>query len=215
VSGIVGLLLVSLSVGLSNFAGAIGIGLSGINSRTRIRVGLAFGFFEALMPLLGLLLGQAVAGFIGGRVAGYVAGGILILTGAYTIWQGWGLEHKKTPPQRMQMHSLIVTAMALSIDNLAVGFALAVYHVQIVLAAVLAGYASCVSPRGILVVGAFAWSALYWGSSWVGFGRSPGMSLLGLELGHRLGRRIEGWSEELGGAMLILVGIAIATGVLG
>jgi hypothetical protein len=33
VSGLLGLLLVSLSVGLSNFAGAIGIGLSGINAR--------------------------------------------------------------------------------------------------------------------------------------------------------------------------------------
>ena len=180
-----GLLLVSLSVGLSNFAGAIGIGLSGIDARTRIRVGLAFGFFEALMPLIGLLLGQAVARYIGGHVAGYVAGGILILTGAYTIWQGWGLERKEQPPRRLQTHSLIVTAMALSIDNLAVGFALAVYHVQIVLAAVTMGVVSVV------------------------------MSLLGLELGHRLGRRIEGWSEELGGAMLIVVGVAIATGILG
>jgi putative Mn2+ efflux pump MntP len=184
VSGLLGLLLVSLSVGLSNFAGAIGIGLSGINARTRIRVGLAFGFFEALMPLIGLLLGQAVAGYIGGHVAGYVAGGILILTGAYTIWQGWGLERKEQAPS-LQTHSLIVTAMALSIDNLAVGFALAVYKVQIVLAAVTMGVVSVV------------------------------MSLLGLELGHRLGRRIEGWSEEVGGAMLIVVGIAIATGILG
>jgi manganese efflux pump family protein len=179
-----GLLVVSLSVGLSNFAGAIGIGLSGINARTRIRVGIAFGFFEAAMPLIGLLLGQAVAGYIGGRVAGYVAGGILILTGAYTIWQGWGLERKEEPPKRLQTQSLVVTAMALSLDNLAVGFALAVYHVQIVLAAVTMGVVSVA------------------------------MSLLGLELGHRLGRRIEGWSEELGGAMLILVGIAIATGIL-
>ncbi|MDQ2922825.1 MAG: manganese efflux pump MntP family protein [Candidatus Dormibacteraeota bacterium] len=184
-SGLFGLLIVSLSVGLSNFAGAIGIGLSGINARTRIRVGLAFGFFEALMPLIGLLLGRAAAGYIGGHLTGYVAGGILILTGGYTIWQGWGLEKKETPPPRLQMQSLIVTAAALSIDNLAVGFALAVYHVPIVLAAVTMGAVSVA------------------------------MSLLGLELGSRLGRRIEGWSEELGGGMLVLVGIAIATGILG
>jgi putative Mn2+ efflux pump MntP len=38
---------------------------------------------------------------------------------------------------------------------------------------------------------------------------------VGLELGHRLGRRIEEWSEELGGAVLILVGIAIAAGLFG
>ena len=84
-SGLLGLLLVSVSVGLSNFAGAIGIGLTGIDARTRLRVGIAFGLFEALMPIAGLLLGQAVAGYFG-HIAKYVAGGILILTGVYTIW---------------------------------------------------------------------------------------------------------------------------------
>ena len=180
--GLLSLLLVSLSVGLSNFAGAIGIGLSGIDTKTRIRVGLAFGFFEAVMPLIGLLIGQAAAGYIGGHLTGYVAGGILILTGAYTIWQGWGLEKKE---KSSGSHSLIITAMALSIDNLAVGFALAVYHIQIVLAAATMAAVSVV------------------------------MSLIGLELGSRLGERVEGWSEEIGGAVLILVGIAIALGLLG
>ena len=172
-SALLSLLLVSVSVGLSNFAGAVGIGLSGVDTRTRIRVGVAFGFFEAVMPLIGLLIGQAAAG--------YIAGGVLILTGAYTIWQGWGLEKKVKPAGD---HSLLVTALALSIDNLAVGFALAVYHIQIVLAAATMAAVSVV------------------------------MSLVGLELGSRLGKRVEGLSEEIGGAVLILVGIAIATGLL-
>lgn len=34
----------------------------------------------------------------------------------------------------------------------------------------------------VFAVGALAWAALYWGSSWVGFARSPGMSLLGLRI---------------------------------
>lgn len=179
--GLLSLLLVSLSVGLSNFAGAIGIGLSGIDTKTRIRVGLAFGFFEAVMPLIGLLIGGAAAGYITGHLTGYVAGGILILTGTYTIWQGRGVEKK----EKARTHSLITTAMALSIDNLAVGFALAVYHIPIVLAAAT-----------MAVV-------------------SVAMSLIGLELGSRLGKRVEGRSEEIGGAVLILVGIAIALGLLG
>src|SRR5260370_5329961 len=86
-SGLLGLLLVSVSVGLSNFAGAIGIGLSGIDARTRLRVGIAFGLFEALMPIIGLLLGQAVAGHLG-HIAKYVGSAILIVVGGYTIWQG-------------------------------------------------------------------------------------------------------------------------------
>lgn len=34
----------------------------------------------------------------------------------------------------------------------------------------------------VFVVAGFVWSALYFGASWVGFARSPGMSLLGLRI---------------------------------
>jgi putative Mn2+ efflux pump MntP len=184
-SGLLGLLLVSVSVGLSNFAGAIGIGLTGIDARTRLRVGIAFGLFEALMPIAGLLLGQAVAGYLG-HIAKFVGSGILVLVGVYTIWQG---RRVTGPPTReraeIRTHRLIVTALALSIDNLAVGFALAAFHIAIALAAVTMGVISVA------------------------------MSLIGLELGSRLGTRVEAWSEELGGGVLILVGIAIAVGFLG
>jgi putative Mn2+ efflux pump MntP len=184
-SGLLGLLLVSVSVGLSNFAGAIGIGLSGIDARTRLRVGIAFGLFEALMPIAGLLLGQAVAGYLG-HIAKFVGSGILVLVGVYTIWQGRRVTgHPKRERAEIRTHRLIVTALALSIDNLAVGFALAAFHIAIALAAVTMGVISVA------------------------------MSLIGLELGSRLGTRVEAWSEELGGGVLILVGVAIAVGVLG
>jgi putative Mn2+ efflux pump MntP len=178
--------LVSVSVGLSNFAGAIGIGLSGIDARTRLRVGIAFGLFEAVMPIIGLLIGQAVAGYFG-HIARYVGGGILILTGGYTIWQGRRVASEEKQPQRrdLRTHRLLVTAAALSIDNLAVGFALAIYHIQIVLAAITMGVISVV------------------------------MSLIGLELGHRLGAVVEARAEELGGLVLIAVGLALAVGLMG
>ncbi|TME19924.1 MAG: hypothetical protein E6H95_04145 [Chloroflexi bacterium] len=181
---ILSLLLVSLSVGLSNFAGAIGIGLSGINVKTRIRVGLAFGFFEALMPALGLLLGHQLAWLFGGY-GKYVGGAILILTGAYTLFQERVIKKDQTQRQEMSSRGLLVTALALSIDNLAVGFALAVYPVDVWLAALTFGVVSIV------------------------------MSLVGLEVGHHLGKRVEEWSEEIGGGVLILVGVLIAVGVLG
>ena len=181
---ILSLLLVSLSVGLSNFAGAIGIGLSGIDVKTRIRVGLAFGFFEALMPALGLLLGHQLSWLFGGY-GKYVGGAILILTGAYTIFQERVVKKDQTQRQEMSSRGLLLTALALSIDNLAVGFALAVYPVDVWLAALTFGVVSIV------------------------------MSLVGLEVGHHLGKRVEEWSEEIGGGVLILVGVLIAVGVLG
>jgi manganese efflux pump family protein len=56
------LALVAFSLGLSNFAAAVGLGASGIDARTRLRVGVIFGVFETGMPLLGLLLGRSLAG---------------------------------------------------------------------------------------------------------------------------------------------------------
>jgi len=63
-----GIILVAAALGLSNFAAAIGIGLSGVDGRLRIRVAIIFGFFETVMPLFGLLIGQRVAGSIVSRL---------------------------------------------------------------------------------------------------------------------------------------------------
>ena len=182
-SALAGLLLVSVSVGLSNFAGAIGIGLSGVDRGTRLRVGVAFGLFEAGMPLLGLLLGAALAGRLG-SLGRYVGAVLLMATGAYTIWQGHRSGARGDRQIAMDARALAMTAVALSIDNLVVGFALGVYRIPLALAAVT-----------MAVV-------------------SVGLSLLGLELGSRLGSRVGEWSEEIGGAVLILVGIAIGAGLI-
>ncbi|MDQ2876029.1 MAG: hypothetical protein M3Y33_15090, partial [Actinomycetota bacterium] len=59
------LLLVAVSVGLSNFAASIGLGASGADARARLRIAVIFGLFEGGMPALGLLLGRSLAGTLG------------------------------------------------------------------------------------------------------------------------------------------------------
>lgn len=177
-----GLVLVAAALGLSNFAAAIGIGLAGVDATVRWRVGIVFGVFEAAMPLCGLLLGNQVAGSLG-SASSDIGAGLLVATGVYTIWQARRTRAER-PPLGRRVGSLITTAMALSIDNLVVGFALGTYEVPLVIAITL-----------IAIV-------------------SIGMSLVGLELGARLGRAIEVWSEEVSGAVLIAVGLAIAVGLL-
>ena len=177
-----GLVVIALSVGLTNFAGAIGIGLSGVDARTRLRVGLAFGFFEALMPVVGLLIGHSAAGAIGssGR---YVGGGLLVLTGVWAVVQA-----RRTSAQEkegaLRLRQLLVLAVALSLDNLVVGFALGVYDVPLAETAIVIGVVSVA------------------------------LSLVGLELGQRLGERVEEWAEELGGGVLVVLGVLLALGVL-
>lgn len=50
---VIALLFVALVLGLSNFAAAIGIGISGVDARARLRVGVLFGLFETGMPIVG------------------------------------------------------------------------------------------------------------------------------------------------------------------
>ncbi len=88
------------------------------------------------------------------------------------------------PPRSSRPGRLVLTGAALSIDNLVVGFALGAYRVPVVLSALVIGVVSV------------------------------GMSLVGLELGSRMGAAVETWSELIGGAILIAVGVAIASGLL-
>jgi putative Mn2+ efflux pump MntP len=178
------LLLVAVSLGLSNFAASVGIGISGINARTRLRVGVIFGVFEAGMPILGLLLGRSLANTIG-HAADWIGAALLIATGIYAIVQAIRSRDGNTraTPAGQRTGRLLVTGAALSIDNLAVGIALGTFHVNLAMAAVIIGAVSIT------------------------------MSLLGLELGSRLGTRTGDQGELVGGLVLVGVGIAVATGV--
>jgi putative Mn2+ efflux pump MntP len=183
---VLALALVALALGLSNFAAAIGIGISGVDRRARVRVGLVFGLFETGMPILGLALGRGLASTLGSG-AHWIGGVLLIATGLYGLVQtlrGGDGEDDTVGAAGQRLGRLLVTGLALSVDNLAVGFALGAYRVSV--------------PVAALVIGAV----------------SVAMSLVGLELGARLcavaGRR----GEVLGAVVLIAVGVAVAGGGL-
>jgi putative Mn2+ efflux pump MntP len=137
------------------------------------------------MPVLGLFVGQAVAEVAGG-VGRYIGAALLVVTGIYTVWQGRRTGDVERAEERGQLKTrqLAILAFALSIDNLVVGFALGSLRLPIALAAVT-----------IAVV-------------------SVALSLLGLELGRRAGARVGEWSEEIGGVVLVLVGLALAAGLI-
>ena len=181
--------LVGVSLGLSNFAASVGIGIAGVDARTRLRVGVIFGLFETGMPILGLGLGRGLARTLG--QAGHWAGAaLLIAMGAYAVAQsarsrGQGDEGREAAGV-MARHTgrLALTGAALSLDNLAVGFALGTYHVGFLAAAV--------------VIGAL----------------SVSLSLAGLEIGSRVGAKAGRRGAILGGIVLVGVGIALAVGIL-
>lgn len=184
------LVLVAASVGLSNFAAAIAIGVGGVDARMRLRVGLVFGLFEAGMPVVGLLIGQQLAGKLG-QATHWLSAALLIAVGAYGLIKSLraggapGSAPGSAGPSSIDHPArLLLSGLALSLDNLVVGFALGAYRVSIATGAAIFGAVSVV------------------------------MSLAGLELGAKIGERAGSRGEQIGGAILISVGVAIASGVL-
>jgi len=81
---VLALLLLAVALGLSNFAAAIGIGVSGVHGRARVRIAVVFGVFEAGMPVLGVALGQGMAASIG-QAAHWLGGATLIVIGVTSL----------------------------------------------------------------------------------------------------------------------------------
>jgi putative Mn2+ efflux pump MntP len=186
---VLALVLSAFAVGLDNFAAAIGIGVAGVDARTRLRVALIFGVFEAAMPLIGLLAGHGSAHSLG-QATRYVGGGLLTAAGLWSLVQ----ERRTNSGDQADGHDalrkgsqgtgpLLVTGLALSIDNLVIGFGLGVTKTPL---------------AASLVVFAVV---------------SVGLSLAGLELGRTLGARMQGHADWVAGVVLIAVGVLIAANV--
>jgi putative Mn2+ efflux pump MntP len=118
-----------------------------------------------------------------GSHADLIAGLLVVATGLYSLLSARRGELQPITAASQPVGRLLITGFALSIDNLVVGFALGAYNVSVVVAAVVIGVVSIA------------------------------MSLAGLELGARLGEHVQRGSDVLAGAILIVIGIAIAVGV--
>jgi len=199
---VLALLLLAVALGLSNFAAAIGIGVSGVRGRDRVRIAVVFGVFEAGMPVLGVALGRGLASSLG-HVAHWLGGAALVVIGVTGLVlarrgprPGGGPRPVDEPtpegpaPGRpaagrpsWRLGRVVVSGLALSVDNLAAGFALGAYHTGLAVAATVFGVVSVV------------------------------MSLAGLELGAMLGAGASDRCELVASVMLIAIGFAVAAGV--
>jgi manganese efflux pump family protein len=133
------LLLVAVSVGLSNLAAAIAIGVTGVDASTRLRVGLVFGAFESGMPVVGLAIGSGLAGAVG-HASRWLAGALLIAAGGYGLITS--LRGRPGGIAPADGKSLLLGGLVLSLDNLVVGFALGTAHTPVLVGALVIGLVS-------------------------------------------------------------------------
>lgn len=178
-----------LAVGLSMDAFAVsvckGLSLGKIKPKHMCIAGAWFGGFQALMPLIGYFLGSFFAEMIE-KYDHWVAFVLLAIIGGNMIKESFGKDEKVD--SSMDVKSMLLLAIATSIDALAVGVTFAFLQVQIVPA---------VSFIGVIT---FIFSAV------------------GVKIGSLFGTKYKSKAELFGVIVLVLIGIKIlleGIGVLG
>lgn len=178
-----------LAVGLSMDAFAVsvckGLSLGKIKPKHMCIAGAWFGGFQALMPLIGYFLGSFFAEMIE-KYDHWVAFVLLAIIGGNMIKESFGKDEKVD--SSMDVKSMLLLAIATSIDALAVGVTFAFLQVQIVPA---------MSFIGVIT---FIFSAV------------------GVKIGSLFGTKYKSKAELFGGIVLVLIGIKIlleGIGVLG
>lgn len=96
-------------------------------------IAVSFGFFQALMPLVGWFLGSRFSHLIE-SVDHFVAFGLLLFIGGKLIYEAWKSRNEELVCTPLHFVELMLLSVATSIDALAAGVALAMVQVNIWLA---------------------------------------------------------------------------------
>ena len=129
----VGLAMDAFAVSVSN-----GISLTNFKVKDSIRQGLYFGAFQFMMPIIGWVLGVSVRQYIE-AVDHWIAFILLGIIGINMIRECFGDNEEGSVVNSISVNTMILQAIATSIDALAVGISLAVLNTNIVYASSIIG----------------------------------------------------------------------------
>ena len=175
------LILVSLSLSADAFSVSLckGLKMMKFNLGTALITAGFFGFFQALMPLLGWLLGSRFISYIE-KYDHIIAFALLAVIGAKMIFDAVKDKDKFEGSDKLDIKELFIMAVATSIDALAVGIALSVEkNLNIFVSAA--------------VIGAITFA----------------VCVLGVFIGHKFGAKFKTKAAVAGGVILIALGIKI------
>lgn len=179
------LIALVIPLGLDTFAVSAALAIAGLRKDQRLRVSLVFTAFEAGMPVVGLVAGRLVSTAIG-ALADLAAIGVLIALGLFMVLsrESHESEQRLALLARSRGMSVLGLGVGVSIDELAIGFTLGLLNAPLLLAVVL------------IAVQAFV------------------ISQVGFSIGSRVGEAVQEGAERLAGAVLLLLGAALAVGRL-
>lgn len=130
-----------LAIGLSfdTFAVSVSCGLieQDIKFLHASRIAVIFAIFQAVMPIIGWLLGLSVKKYII-QVDHWIAFGLLLLVGIKMIYDSFKNEEEKSfNPQDLKV--ILFMSVATTIDAFAIGISLAFLNVKLFLASFIIG----------------------------------------------------------------------------
>ena len=138
------IIVVALSLGLDVFAVSVGVGMRGVPTAVKWRIGIAFAFAEIFMNLAGAALGAA-AGKLIGDFAGYLGFIALIGLGTYMIVESRRESESKTSIDMTRGYGLLIASLSISLDSLGIGFSILYIGVPLVAALICIGITSVLS----------------------------------------------------------------------
>ena len=186
--GFVELLLLAVGLSMDAFAVSIckGLSMKKAGLREGAICGIWFGGFQALMPVIGFLLGSLFAEAIE-AFDHWVAFGLLAIIGINMLKEAFGkCDCEEEHDADLSFKTMLVMAIATSIDAMAVGISLA-----------MAGDVNIVTA--VLLIGVITFA----------------MCAAGVKIGNIFGSRFEKKAQVAGGVILILLGIKILLEHLG
>ena len=174
-------LFLAFGLAMDSFAVSVAAGSSSkqIRFTNTLKIAFVFGFFQALMPVLGWFLGRGFSDFIS-AIDHWIAFILLCVIGSKMIYDDLSGDDTEDDvgTGEMSAQSLLVLALATSIDALAVGFSLTFLH-NILLPVVTIGLITF------------------------------GLSLFGIYLGHNYKHFGKNKARIIGGIILIGIGSKI------
>lgn len=182
--GFLELFLIGVGLSMDAFAVSIckGLSVQKLSAKHAVLAGLYFGGFQFLMPVIGWLLGSRFENMIS-AFDHWIAFGLLVIIGINMIQESF--EEAEKLDDSFAVKTMLMLAVATSIDALAVGVSFAFLSVSIIPASAIIGVTTfCLSAAGIYI-------------------------------GHIFGLKYKSKAELAGGVILILIGLKILLEHLG
>ncbi len=181
----IAILLIAVGLAMDAFAVSLckGLALRKVTLRNMLIAGLWFGGFQALMPIIGFYLGVSFYDLIS-AYDHWVAFLLLFLIGANMIREGLFGEEEDVDAD-MGLKTMVLLAIATSIDALAVGISFAMTEDSILLPAAIIGVVTLI------------------------------ISMAGVKIGSLFGDRFGNKAEILGGVILVIIGLKVLLEGLG